>query len=89
MVVEASRIRKGTYLSVISQDGQSNEYYEVPAEIVSPQSFPQGQHIIPFKFALEPHEKHAKKEEEIGAIPLIQMPIQLSIRNFDKLVESA
>ena len=53
-------------ISMLFQDGQSNEDVEIAAEVVCPERFPHSQHVVPFKLSLIPYKQHAEEEEEVG-----------------------
>ena len=56
------------YVSVLLQNGQSDEEMELAALEIGPECLPQTKNIRPFKFAFVPHEKHSEEEEEIRRV---------------------
>ena len=72
---------------MLLENGKRDEEMKLAAEVVCPQHLPETEHVRPVELTLEPHEQHAKEEEEIGRFGRLEMQVQLGVHELHEVVE--
>lgn len=74
-------------ISVLLENGQSNEEVETTGQVIRPQDLPEVQHVQPRELALVPDEQHAEEEEEVGGISALEVQVKFWVHELDEVVE--